>query len=53
MAVFKPGEPVETREPAVRVDPGLRPGVYRFQLVVVNQQGRSSVPDVITVVVQA
>jgi len=53
MAVFKPREPVETREPTVRVDPGLRPGVYRFQLVVVNELGRASTPDVITVVVLA
>jgi hypothetical protein len=51
MAVFRPGVPVTTTKPEVIVDAGLRPGTYRFQLVVVDRAGRMSQPDVVTVVI--
>ena len=42
MAKFKPNEPVETRGPFVKVENLLKPGTYRFQLVVVDDQGKRS-----------
>lgn len=52
MAVFKLGSPVETRAPEVQVDPGLKQGVYVFQLVVVNDRGRASQPASVRLVVR-
>ena len=51
MAVFEPGVPVRTREPRVQVDGGLRPGSYRFSLVVQNDRGQISQADEVVVVV--
>ena len=42
MARFRPNEPVETQEPFVKVENVLKPGTYRFQLVVVDDQGKQS-----------
>jgi hypothetical protein len=45
MPTFRPNEPIVTQKPVVEVDPGLRPGTYRFQLVVEDDEGRRSAPD--------
>jgi hypothetical protein len=45
MAVFKRGEPIATEEPVVRVD-RLLVGDHVFQLVVVDDEGNESAPDV-------
>ena len=45
MAEFVPNKPVETKVPKVVVDAGLKPGRYRFDLVVVDEQGNSSKPS--------
>jgi len=44
MAKFRRNEPVETKEPFVKVENLLEPGIYRFQLVVVNDKGKQSPP---------
>lgn len=49
MAKFEPNKPIETREPVIEVDPGLRPGRYRFQLVVVDDEGNQSLPATVVV----
>ena len=51
MAIFEPNKPIITREPAVKVDEGLRPGRYRFQLVVEDDEGNRSLPDTKIVIV--
>ncbi len=53
MARFLPNEPVVTSEPLVTVDAGLPVGQHRFQLVVEDDQGNRSVPDVRVVTVVA
>lgn len=49
MAKFISDQPIETKEPQIVVDPGLKPGVYRFQLVVIDEQGNESAPAEIQV----
>ena len=49
MAVFKTNTPVITRKPYVTVDAGLKPGTYRFRLVVTDEQGNRSRADYVTV----
>lgn len=51
MAKFTPGVTVKTTSPFVTVDPGLRPGTYRFELVVVNQIGLRSKPQTCVVTI--
>ena len=51
MPFFKPGTTIETREPAVIVDAGLEPGIYRFRLVVKNDRGVESLPADLTITV--
>jgi hypothetical protein len=46
MAEFRPGVLHQTREPQIPVDPGLKPGTHEFALVVVNERGEQSQPDV-------
>jgi len=46
MTRFIVGRPVKTRLPTVSVDGGLKPGLHRFQLVVLTADGRTSQPDV-------
>ena len=48
---FEPNKPFATTKPTVLVDKGLRPGQYRFQLVVVNAAGVSSKPVEVIVTV--
>jgi hypothetical protein len=42
MPVFRPDAPVTTDQPRVVVQPGLKPGRYRFALVVCNEAGERS-----------
>jgi len=44
MAKFTRNEPVETKEPFVKVENPFEPGIYRFRLIVVNDQGKQSPP---------
>ena len=44
MAKFRPNEPVETKDPFVKVENLFEPGIYRFQLIVVDDQGKQSPP---------
>ena len=44
MPRFQPNNMVETTEPSITVDRGLNPGLYRFQLVVIDNAGRQSEP---------
>ena len=46
------GIPLTTREPRVTVDAGLKPGVRRFRLVVIDDGGNASPPDEILVEVR-
>lgn len=52
MATFTPGKPVTTEKPAVTVDAGLKVGVHRFRLVVVDAGGNESKPDEVRVIVR-
>ena len=45
MAKFEPNKPIITREPSIIVDAGMPPGEYRFQLIVQDNEGHSSVAD--------
>lgn len=49
MPVLVPGRPVEQREPVLVVQNRFEPGVHRFSLVVVDDSGSESEPDVIAV----
>lgn len=49
MPVLVPGRPVEQREPVLVVQNRFEPGVHRFSLVVVDDSGLESEPDVIAV----
>ena len=51
MAEFRIGVVVPTREPQIKVDPGLRVGKHVFRLVVVNDRGEESLPDERTVTI--
>jgi hypothetical protein len=52
MPVLVPGRPVEQREPVLVVQNRFEPGVHRFSLVVVDDSGSESEPDVIAVTVR-
>lgn len=57
MAQFKPGEPITTEAAAVEVtinpeNPTLAPGRHSFQLVVEDDAGNLSLPDVVEVIVR-
>jgi hypothetical protein len=49
MASFAINQTLVTRESAIVVDAGLRPGLHRFRLVVSDDQGLSSRPDEVVV----
>ena len=46
---LEPNVPFTTPEPKIVIDAGLRPGTYRFQLVVVGQSGQKSRPIEVSV----
>ena len=52
MTAFVRGVPQTTKEPSVTVDAGLKPGVHRFNLVVVDDADRASAPDEVLIQVQ-
>lgn len=52
MVDFTRTKHVETEEPVIKVDPGLKEGRYVFQLTVIDQDGNMSRPAQITVVVK-
>ncbi len=56
MPVFKPGTPVITEEPVVEVISSeellLKPGRHRLQLVVEDDSGNVSLPDIVDVIVR-
>ena len=41
---LEPNVAFTTPEPKIVIDAGLRPGTYRFQLVVVGESGQKSRP---------
>jgi len=49
MARFQVNEPIRSQRPVIVVDPGLAPGVHRFELVVTDSRGRRSAPAVVAV----
>jgi hypothetical protein len=51
MPVFVPHQPVETREPTIKVENQLTPGVHHFSLVVEDERGRRSAASVKAVTV--
>jgi len=52
MVDFTRTKRIETREPAIKVDPGLKEGRYVFQLTVIDQDGNESRPARIQVEVK-
>jgi hypothetical protein len=44
MPVFEPQQAITTDTPKIEVAAGLKPGRYRFQLVVIDAQGNASEP---------
>jgi hypothetical protein len=52
MAVFVAGQIVASAVPSVSVDNALKPGSYRFQLVVVDDSGNASAPAMLGVTVR-
>lgn len=52
MPVLAPNQPIEQREPVLVVQNRLATGAHRFALVVVNDRGVESAPDVLTVTVR-
>jgi hypothetical protein len=52
MPVLAVNQPIEQREPLLVVQNRLAVGAHRFALVVVNDRGVESAPDVLTVTVR-
>ena len=56
MPIFKPGEAIETQEPTIEVTANaelpLLPGRHQFQLVVEDDAGNRSDPDIVDVIVR-
>ena len=56
MPVFKPGTPVTTEEPVVEViaseELPLKPGRHRLQLIVEDDSGNVSLPDIVDLIVR-
>lgn len=53
MTQFAVGQPQTTEVPRIAVDAGIKPGLHRFRLVVVDSSGLSSKPDEVVVQVRA
>lgn len=49
MVKFELRKPIKTKESKIEVDPGLSPGTYQFSLVVIDEEGNESRPDVLTI----
>lgn len=52
MPVLAINQPIEQREPTLVVENRLAPGLHRFSLVVVNDRGVASEPDLFTLTVR-
>ena len=52
MATFVLNQPIVTAEPGIVVENQLKPGSYRFRLVVVDNDGNQSAPSERVVVVR-
>lgn len=57
MAEFKPGEPITTEDAVIEVTqnaekPTLSPGRHSFQLIVEDDAGNISLPDVVEIIVR-
>lgn len=52
MPVLTIGQPLESRRPTLLVENKLAAGPHRFALVVVDEAGNESVPDVLVVTVR-
>lgn len=53
MPPFQPRQSIATDKPFVQVETQrMAPGRYRFQLVVIDDQGRQSEPTTITITIQ-
>jgi len=52
MARLETDHPIETFEPRLRVEAGLLVGRHRFRLDVIDESGRRSRPDIVTVEVR-
>lgn len=53
MPVLRRDQPVSSSQPRLVVQNQLAPGRHRFALVVVDELGRASAPDILEVTVQA
>jgi hypothetical protein len=53
MPVFTPQKAITTDIPTIEVAVGLKPGRYRFQLVVVDDEGNASAPSELDVEIVA
>lgn len=51
MTVLTPGKPVRSRVPELLVENRLKPGSYRFELVVTDSDGLESAPALLDVTV--
>lgn len=49
MVQFELRKPIETKAHKIEVDPTLALGAYRFSLVVIDEEGNESRPDVLTI----
>ena len=50
MATFRPNVPITTRTSVIKVDTArMKPGIYRLQLVVIDNQGNRSRPDLVEI----
>ena len=52
MAVLALNQPLTAREPVLVVENKLAPGAHRFSLVVIDDRGLESAPDVLVVTVR-
>ena len=50
---LEPNKPFESPKPTIVIDAGLRPGDYRFQLVVANDRGQRSQPVEVIVTIES
>ena len=51
MPEFATNVPIETAEPRIEVTNALKPGRHRFRLVVVDDSGNESQPDLVDIIV--
>jgi hypothetical protein len=52
MTTLVQGQTLKTRESGINVDPTFKPGLHRFRLVVVDNDGNESGPDELVIEVR-